>query len=53
MKREYFKAYYKPITNLFAYEKKTAASFVSEHMLFDVKVTKEMLQKIIDNKKYS
>ena len=52
MKREYFKAYYKPITNLFAYEKKTAASFVSEHMLFDVEVTKEMLQKIIDNKKY-
>ena len=52
MKREYFKAYYKPIKNLFGYEKKTAASFVSEHMLFNVEVTKQMLQKIIDNKNY-
>ena len=52
LKREYFKAYYKPINNLFGYTKKTAASFVSEHMLFNVEITKQMLQKIIDNKKY-
>lgn len=52
MKREYFKAYYKPIKNLFGYEKKTAASFVSEHMIFNVDVTRQMLKKIEDNPDY-
>ena len=52
LKREYFKVYFTAIKNLLGYAKKTKESFISEHMLFNVKIVKAMLEKIMTSQKY-
>ena len=46
LKREYVDYYFYTIKNLFGYDKKTKESFISEHMLFDRDIVKEMCQSI-------
>ncbi|MBR5964549.1 MAG: hypothetical protein IK015_00295 [Treponema sp.] len=52
LKREYFYAYFRTIKNLFGIKKSKRESFVSEHMLFNTAMTREMLDKIEDLQKY-
>ena len=50
MKPEYVEAYFATIDNLFKYEKKVPESFISEHMLFDSRIVKQMIEEIEHNK---
>ncbi len=52
LKREYVDYYFYTIKNLFGYEKKTKESFISEHMLFDSFVVKEICQSITDGTQF-
>lgn len=46
IKKEYHKAYFETIQNLFGYSKVVDYSFIAEHMMFKVSVVREMLEKI-------
>ena len=45
-KREYNPGYFKTIKNLFGMEKSYEQSFISEHMLFDARLVREMTEEI-------
>ena len=49
LKREYKARYFTTIKKLLALKKKEHASFISEHMLFDTELVKELIQHIEDN----
>lgn len=49
LKREYFYSYFRTINNLFSINKKRPESFISEHMIFNSEVVREMLLKIEEN----
>lgn len=49
IKTEYYKPYFDTIHKLFGIDKKIDGSFISEHMLFNVKVVKKMLDDIENN----
>lgn len=49
LKREYFSSYFVTIKNLFGIKKRTKESFISEHMIFNSSVMREMLDKIESN----
>ena len=46
LKREYKARYFTTIKKLLGLKKKINESFISEHMMFDVNITKELLEKI-------
>ena len=46
LKREYFSAYFRTIESLFGIKKTRRESFISEHMLFNSEIAREMLAKI-------
>lgn len=46
LKREHVESYFNTIKNLFNFEKTTPESFVSEHMLFNVKIMKNLINDI-------
>ncbi len=52
LKREYLEVYFKTIHNLFDIKKSTKESFISEHMMFNVSIVREMLRKIESLDKY-
>lgn len=49
LKREYKKLYFDTIQQLLSLRKNIRESFISEHMIFDVELTNELIQKINDN----
>ena len=49
LKREYFYSYFRTIKNLFNLKKGRPESFISEHMIFNSDVVREMLLKIEEN----
>lgn len=49
LKREYVQAYFDTIKRLLTLNKEYAESFITEHMLFDVELTQEMLNAIEAN----
>lgn len=53
LKREYFYAYFRTIEKLFGLKKTRRESFISEHMLFNAEITKNMLSNIEENQKLS
>lgn len=51
LKREFFLRYFYTIQNLFGFKKRTKESFISEHMLFDSNIVKELIRDIEMNPK--
>ncbi|WP_191018070.1 DUF6492 family protein [Treponema zioleckii] len=52
LKREYFYSYFRTIENLFAIKKSTKESFISEHMIFNSEICRNMLNRIESNDKF-
>lgn len=49
MKKEYHELYFETIQKLFGFGKSIHASFISEHMMFEKELVKEMIQEIENN----
>ena len=53
LKREYKERYFKTLSKLLGIKKQKNESFISEHMMFDVDLTKNLIKQIEENKTLS